>query len=184
MKNAPVATAQKIRKTKMSLKTYVLFSLIIAIFALIVVKDVSLPRTVTLPIAFVGMAILLYAGIAKPQFALLLFVGYLPFSKILIGQFGAQVVGLNLSNIIMFIVILGWVGNALSRGEKIFNKSTLNPIILAFCLWGFISVLRAKYIYGSAYDLESFFILFKRWVTPILIYFILYCSISLPSKSP
>jgi len=153
-------------------KNYALFSIAVVIFAYIITRDVTLPKEVLLPIAGLGLMTLVFASFKNPQFSLLLLIAYLPFSKQLVGQFGAGIVGLNLSNILLIIVIFGWIVHSLIYGEKIFSKNWLNPIILLFCLWGFFTLIRARLMYGEYYALEDFFILFKRWITPIFLYFI------------
>jgi len=160
------------QKTKSDFKVYYIFLIVVLIFGFIVAKDISLPRTITLPIAGLSLMILFFGRFKKPELPFLALTAYLPFSKILIGRFGAETTGLNLTNILMIIVILSWVSHSIYKRERLFSKSTLNPIILLFCLWGLFSVLRGKFLYGRYYDFEDFFILFKRWITPVLLYFI------------
>jgi len=153
------------------LKTYVFFLFAVAILGFVIMRDIALPRPVTMSIALLGFIVLFFGSFKNPKFSILILVAYLPFSKVIVGQFGTEIVGLNLSNILMIIVALGWFSNALAKGERVFNKSSLNPIILFFLLWGIFSLIRAKFIYGNEYDFGNFFILFKRWAAPVFLYF-------------
>lgn len=152
--------------------SYILFIIVIVVFGFIIAKDIALPKAITLPIAVVGLGVLFYGSFTNSHFSLMILAAYLPFSKILIGRFGAEMVGLNLTNILMIIVILGWIFNAVSKGQKVFDKSSLNLIVILFGLWGLFSLIRARFLYGEYYDLNYFIILFKRWITPIFLYFI------------
>ncbi|MDD4899722.1 MAG: O-antigen ligase family protein [Candidatus Omnitrophica bacterium] len=155
-----------------SFKNNLLLVIIISFFSYLVIKEVSLPKLITVPLAILALTALIFSSFKKPIFTLLIFSAYLPFSKILIGKLGMDITGFNLSNIILFIVILGWISYVSNTGQSFFSKSSLNPVVLLFCLWGLFSVIRSKFIYGNDYSLEDFFILFKRWITPIFLYFI------------
>ncbi len=157
---------------RIDLKIYIIFLLIVGLFGYIVAKDISLPRETTLPFAILGVMAIFYLSFTKPQIALLFLTAYLPFSKVLIGQFGSRIVGLNLTNILLIIVIMGWIFNSVSNGKTLLVKSALNLMVALFCLWGLLSLFWAKYLYASYYDMESFFILFKRWITPIFLYYV------------
>ncbi len=160
------------KRSRNDIKAYAVFFLIISVLAFLVFKEISLPRTITIPIIAGGVIALIFGSFTNPGYALLILTAYLPFSKILVGQFGTEFAGLNLTNALLLIVIFGWVFNASSKGEKILQQSSLNSAVIIFCVWGLFTVLRARYMYGSDYSLDSFFILFKRWVTPIFLYFI------------
>lgn len=154
------------------IKTYILIAFIIAIIGFIGGTDVRLSRSITLPIAIIGLTMLFYLSFVKPNLSLLILVAYVPFSQNLIGQFGSTIIGLNLSNILMFIVIIGWIFNAKGKNESIFTRCSLNPLIMLFCLWGLFSVFRTNYLYADYYFSANLFILFKRWLAPILLYFV------------
>lgn len=153
-------------------KSYIPFFIFISAMAFIIAKDVPIPAIIMLPVGVVGLLALGFGSFFNPELSLLVLTAYAPFSKILIGRFDAQITGLNLTNVLIFIVTIGWLANCYNTRQKIFAKSSLNLAVLLFCLWGFFSLMMARFLYGDFYDLESFFILFKRWVTPIFLYFI------------
>lgn len=155
-----------------NIKLYILFFVLISVLVFILAKEISLPRAVTIPVAAIGLLAFIYTSFAKPSLSLLILTAYAPFAREIIGQFGTQIVGLNLTNFMIIFILIGWAFYASLHEQKIFTRASLNSLILIFCLWGFFSVLRAKLVYGESYDMDSFFILYKRWVTPILLYFI------------
>ena len=151
---------------------YIVFFFLVSVVVFVLAKEVSLPRAVTIPIAVIGLIVLIYTSFAKPHIALLMLTAYVPFSKMITGQFGTQIVGVNLTNVMMIIIIMGWIAYASFNKQTVLTSASVSPVILAFCIWGFVTLLRAGIIYGEAYDMEGFFILFKRWLTPILLYFL------------
>ena len=144
---------------------------VVCIFAVIITKNISIPQTVIRPIGVIVLTFLFYAAFFRPTIPFLALVVYMPFSRVLVGDFGTYATGFNLTNILMFIVAFGWILVSISSQKRIFKKSILNPVILAFIFWGFITLIRSTYFYGSEY-LDSFMIPLKRWLTPILLYFI------------
>ena len=159
-------------KSSGNIKLYILFFVLISALVFILAKEISLPRAVTIPIAVIGLFAFIYTSFAKPYLSLLILTAYAPFSRMITGQFGTQVVGLNLTNIMIITILVGWAFYASMNRQELFTRASISPWILAFCVWGFFAVLRAKLVYGESYDMDSFFILFKRWATPILLYFI------------
>ncbi len=154
------------------IKLYFLFFAMISVLVFILAKEISLPRVVTIPIAVIGVFAFIYTSFAKPHISLLILTAYAPFSRVITGQFGTQIVGLNLTNIMIIFIFIGWAFYASMNERELFTRASISPWILAFCVWGLFAVLRARVVYGEAYDMDSFFILFKRWATPILLYFL------------
>ena len=144
---------------------------VVCIFATIVIKNVSLPQSVIRPIGVIALTLLFYAAFFKPIIPFLALVVYMPFSRVLVGDFGTYATGFNLTNVLMFIAAFGWIVNSITKQERIFKKGILNAVVIGFIAWGFISLISSSYLYGSGY-LESFMIPLKRWLTPILLYFL------------
>lgn len=152
--------------------TYFIFAFFIFIIGIILTLDIRLPKFITIPIAIIGLSGLFYVSFVKPQVSLLILTAYLPFSRLIIGKFGTEITGLNFSNILLFIVITGWVFNSLSRGLNLSSKASLSPVIVVFCLLGLLSFFRTKFNYSNFYEEGNFLAIFKSWITPILLYFI------------
>ena len=85
---------------------YIVFFVIISMIVFVVAKDVALPRSVTIPIALICLLALIYTSFAKPHIALLALAAYAPFSRAVTGQFGMEVVGLNLTNVMIIFILI------------------------------------------------------------------------------
>jgi len=146
---------------------------VVVLFGVIVQKHISLPQSVIRPIGVLVMMFIFYSAFYKPLISFLTLIAYLPFSKILVGDFGTQTTGFNLTNVLMLIVIIGWFSRTLLQQESFFKKSSLNFPVCAFIMWGILSLIKGYFSYGSVY-FETFIIPLKRWLTPIILYFIVF----------
>lgn len=145
--------------------------LAIGLFAFLVMKEVSLPSTVIL--AFGGLALLglFMIGLQNPEVPLYALIAYLPFSRTLVGDFGTQVTALNMTNILVGWVLIGYLVKQASRRSPLLEGAILNKLILLFCALGTVSLIRASSLYGSWYFWELIIPL-KRWLMPFFLYFI------------
>jgi len=143
----------------------------IGCFAVLVMKEISLPSLVVM--AFGGLALLglLMVGVQDPRVPLYVLVAYLPFSLELVGDFGTQATALNLTNILIVWVLLGHVASCLSRNEPLMTGTSLSKVIGLFCLLGAVALMRGTFQYGSWY-LTAALTPLKRWLTPMLLYFL------------
>ncbi len=161
----------KQRTPKRNLLNYFLLFFIVCIFGIIVEQNVSMPQFVIRPIGVLGISALFISAIRGSDISLLFLAIYIPFSRMLVGDFDTQTRGLNLTNVIMFISVIAWLVRANQRRHKIFERSALNFLVAAFIGWGLISLVRGYYTQGSFY-LENMAVKLKQWLTPILLYFI------------
>lgn len=170
--SSPITTCGKASPGKRSVMPYIGAVFIILAFGYLVAKDVSLPREVTWPLMFFGLILLVLGSFRSPVVPFYVLVMYLPFNNILTGRFAEGLVGINLTNILTVVVILGWVLQSLRSNKRFLAKNTLNAPIALFCLWGFVSVVQASFSYGQAYSFDEYFILFKRWISPFLLFYV------------
>jgi len=171
-KSLSKTSKQHQKETRPNYKGYVVFFIIILLLGIMVMQDVVLPRPLTLSIALIGFFGLLLSAFFQPLISLLALTAYMPFSIQFVGQFGSEIVGLNLTNILMLIAFIAWGLQALSHKDKIFGRNSLNVLIIVFALWGLMTIFRSKFIYGYSYQTEDFMVLFKRWITPMCLFFI------------
>jgi putative inorganic carbon (HCO3(-)) transporter len=143
----------------------------IGLFAVLVVKEVQLPPSVMLGFGIVGLTGLFMTGLQDPVIPLYMLIAYLPFSRILVGDFGTQAVALNMTNILMLLVLFAYVVHQLSQHRRIGDRMPFNALVWTFCLLGTVALLRAGWEYGSWYVTE-FIIPLKRWLTPMAMYFL------------
>ncbi|MBN1688129.1 MAG: O-antigen ligase family protein [Candidatus Omnitrophica bacterium] len=149
---------------------YVWLGVFVLILAYIVTKEVSLPTGVLVGAAIIGGLFLLFKGISKPEIVTYVLVAYIPFSKILPGDFGGLAVAFNMTNLLMFFIILVWLSGRYSAGEPLWCPSPLNLPIILFIMLGALAVMRGI-SYGPGY-LSYTLTGFKRWMTPIVLYFL------------
>ena len=140
----------------------------------VVQRDVNVPTGMLVAIiGGVGLA-LFAAGLLHPEVPLLALTAYVPFSRVLAGDFGGLMTAFNLTNILMGVVLVGYVLRMLAQHQPLLERSTLNVPIFLFCALGAVSLIRgilAGYNEGYA----AFFIVpLKRWLTPMLLYYIVY----------
>ena len=150
------------------------FALAIGLMGWVVQKNIQIPSPVLVTIlGGAGMAIFA-TGLLRPEIPLLALTAYVPFSKVLVGGFGGFMTAFNLTNILMGVTLIGYVLRALARHKPLLERSTLNAPVLLFCLLGGVSLIRGMLLgYGEEYAM-AFLIPLKRWLTPILLYYIVY----------
>lgn len=155
---------------KPNLVAYILMGILAMLFAYIVTKDVVLPRSLLVGGALIGGIVLFSLGISKPEVITYVLVAYMPFSKVLQGDFGGLAMALNFTNVLMAFIIVAWVTGRYLEGEPLWLSTPLNLPILLFMFVALISLIRGSY-YESGYWWLAL-IEFKRWVTPALLYFL------------
>jgi len=165
------------RKKKQKKTSFILGFFIVCIFALIVQMDLSLPKWVLIPGALIGALLLLGASFKSPLPAFYVMTCYIPFSKILVGDFGSGTLAFNLTNLLMILVLLGMMARKADKDIPMFSGNHLNIPILLFCMISLLSFVRASFFYGGDYDVAGFIIQLKRWLTPILLFFLAYNSL-------
>ncbi len=138
--------------------------------AYIITKDISLPPYVlVLGAIFLGVALVL-KGMTNPEIITYVLVAYLPFSRRLNGDFGGAVGVINLTNLLMGFLMIVWFSGKKSNHESLWLQTSLNVPVYLFLLLGFIAVVRGNY-YSSA-NLRIAFIEYKRWMTPVFLFFL------------
>ena len=140
-------------------------------FAYIIIKDVELPPYVLISAVALGGVSLLFVGLNKPEVVTYVLVAYLPFSKVLVGDFGGWATAFNLTNLLMAFILIVWLSGKPGDKEPLWTSNPLNFPILLFTSLAFLSVVRGSTTYGSEHFWLAF-TEFKRWFTPIMMYFL------------
>jgi len=144
---------------------------LICFFGVLVLKKVSLPSEVILVFGGLGLVLLLLAGLRSPAIPLYVLIAYLPFSRVLVGGFGAAATALNLTNILALLVLGAHAVRQMAQGKPLFQGAPLNRVIWLFVILSSVSLIGAGWTYGSWYLLQLLIPL-KRWLTPTLFYFV------------
>jgi len=158
-------------KPKRSKFAILLMATMALAFSYIITKEVAIPSWIITALALAGGVVIFSIGINRPEVVTYILVAYLPFSKILVGGFGGLAMALNLTNLLMLFIFMVWMTGKFSQDEPLWLSTPLNFPIILFILMGFLSVMRGTY-YGVGYAWFAF-IEFKRWITPILMFFLI-----------
>ncbi len=132
-------------------------------------RPIHIPQPALIASGLCATLLIVFLAFENYVIAIILLIAYLPFSGILTGDFGGFLFAFNLTNILLIIVIIGWIARGSLRGERIYSATALDFPLLLFCLWYVISVVRGAYD-GNLDD--HVIILLKRDFTPYLLFFI------------
>jgi len=157
--------------TKSNRAGFLVGAVFIGFLAYIVHKDVALPKPVFWGGALLGGLFLFVQSLSSPVAAFSVMVCYLPFSKVLVGDFGGAFKALNLTNILMVLVLIGMAAR-LGQGRRLFERNALNVPILLYALWAMLSFVKGVLFFGVYLEPLEFFAEVKRWVTPLLIFYL------------
>jgi O-antigen ligase len=146
--------------------------LVVFFWAFLVYKDVSLSSWVIYVGAVLAFLFLLIRSFGSAIPALVALVCYVPFSKILVGDFGGGFKALNFTNILMIFVFIGMLSQLTTKGKPLFSKNSLNLPILFFCLLTSISFIKASFYFGYYWDFLESLSQVKRWLTAPLIFYL------------
>ncbi len=164
------------KNEKINIGLIIVFSILIVMFGVIIQKNVSLPSIVLLAIGIPSLVYLLLAGFNKPELILYVLVIYLPFSKILVGDFGGAATAVNLTNILTILGIISWFLNSAIKNRKFYTRTSLDIPLLVFIFFGILSLIKgvSYFSFGHAFD---YIIPLKRWLTPTFFFFITFNNV-------
>lgn len=144
---------------------------LIGFFGWMVMKEITLPSGLMAAFAALGLLGLFMASVQRPELSFYVLVAYLPFSRLLVGDFGTEAYAFNLTNVLTAWVFGAYALHRASRGQPLFQTAPMNVIVLLFCLLGAVSLLRGGFAYGSWY-VWHYITPLKQWLTPIFFYFL------------
>ena len=139
--------------------------------------DRTVPPAVIAVCSLIGLIGLVMWGNAQPDMPLYAMVAYLPFSKILVGDFGGIAMALNLTNLLVVIIWFNWVIGRAPVSHKGFQKNIMHLPVVLLTAWVLVSYLYSTFQYDSAwvsYYLGETIGDLKRWLDPVIIYFLYY----------
>lgn len=168
--NENYKSALKVKKTNWAL--YGAVTAMALFFAWLIEKNAHIPASVILFTSIFALVIIFIAGVSNPKVAFFALTAYFPFNKVLGGDFGGFMTAINVTNILILIVMIGWFSKSFSSGGRLLTKNTLNLPIILFCLLGCASLVRGASFLGSSGYFEAFIIPLKRWLTPVFLFFL------------
>ncbi len=152
-----------------------IFGLLVGIgfLGFLVTTDTQIPSGIIAAIGGIAFVMLFFATMRYPELALYGMVAYLPFSKILPGDFGGAAAGVNMTNLFMAIIIFGWMSSGASGSTKHWEHHPLHIPIILFAIWGVVSFFHSITVLGWWVFTDRVSDV-KRWLDPIIIYFLFF----------
>lgn len=135
-------------------------------------RAIHIPKEILVPIGVVSLTIILMLAFENFHLIALILVGYMPFSRILPGDFGNFMMAFNMTNILIAVVVVGMLVKSSLRREHLYERSPLDIPLLLFCGLASISVLRGMLNPTLGHSLGDSVIELKRWLTPYFLYFV------------
>ena len=145
--------------------------------------DRVIPTAVIGGFAVCGLLIMMFASFQQPAIPIYAMVAYLPFSKILAGDFGGVMTALNLTNLLMVVLFVSWMVNTGTERRAFFEPNIMHLPIGLMAAWAVISFQYAGFRYGmeyTSYYFPTFLPDFKRWMDPVILYFFFYHLVRKP----
>ena len=139
----------------------------------LVLSERELPRSFLLVGAGVGFLILFMTGMQRTDIPLYVLVAYLPFSKMLAGDFGGVMTAFNLTNLLLVLVVMSWAANPGKEGRLKLEPHALHVPIFFMVGWAVVSFTYHEGRLGLDYLIYTIGV-FKRWLDPVLLYFLFF----------
>ncbi len=138
-------------------------------------RQVHLPRDVLIVIAVIALFVILFITLEHHFISLLILAAYLPFSKILAGDFEKFMIGFNLTNQFTAIVVGGWLAQSAFHHRRLYYSSPPDIPVFFFSFLALLSLIRGGL--GSGEVPLSIIVELKQYLTPLFFYYIFSANI-------
>lgn len=138
-------------------------------------RQIHLPRDVLIVMAVIALFAILFISLEHHFISLLILAAYLPFSKILAGDFEKFMTGFNLTNQFTAIVVGGWLAQSAFHHRRLFYSSPPDIPVFFFSALALLSLIRGGL--GTGEVPISIIIELKQYLTPIFFYYIFSANI-------
>ena len=101
---------------------------LIGLFGFLVVKEVQIPSSLLAAFAGLGLVVLLFLGLRSPELCLYVLIAYVPFSGVLVGDFGTQAMAFNLTNVLTAAVLIAHALRQTASNQPAFQGAPMRPI--------------------------------------------------------
>ncbi len=158
----------------LSLRDFALALLIVLPFAAIIApyRHIHLPQVFIAGIALIGGLWCLKIALEDVELLLFVFLLYIPFQKVLPGDFGGLAKAVNFTNIFMMLLALGWLSRIAAQQAWTSQRTSLIGLIM-FVFLAMTSVSMAAAALGEGGEMGySIWADLKRWLLPYALYFI------------
>jgi O-antigen ligase len=106
-----------------------------------------------------------------------IFAVFVSFQKVLPGDFGGRFPMLNLTNILIVFMVVGWMRKQKNPGAGLYSVTLLDAFLLTYITFLTVSMLRSEFVSWSAGSIFHILTDFKRLNETFLVYFIFYRNI-------
>lgn len=159
-------------------KSLILVALAHFFFVLIGYKHLSVPVLTYIFLGGVGIPAIINGMVFDSNVLLIVSAAYLPFNLLLPGTFGGFAKAFNLTNIILIAL---FISVFLSKKKNSATVYSTSRAIMAL-LGAYIVLSLMSYVKGSLYHGINYLMVFifpvKRWLTPLIIFYLFYRMIS------
>lgn len=163
---------------KHALFPYLIVSIVIFILAAIEVpyRRIEIPREILIPAGVFTVIAAIYLAMENHYLLLLVLVSYMPFSKVMAGDFGGFMTGFNLTNILGGIVVIGWFVKRVIHEEPFYRYAPSDVPLLLYCFLVTLSIVRGGI--SNDYPVMDMVLEAKRYLTPFLFFYVFSSNIN------
>jgi len=102
---------------------------------------------------------------------LILFAVYAPFQKVLPGDLGGRITGLNMTNVLVLFILIGWLSQSRLRDMPLYKRRPVDIPLVVFCFLSSAALIRGGIMVGASSIGQLGFPL-KRWLLPMFMYYV------------
>jgi O-antigen ligase len=167
----PVSTSEDQPWANSSLRSTLLFLLILAVFALLVIsQEDPLPRWVLYGFAATIGIVLFFRSFMDAEWLLALVPLYIPLSKQYVVSLAP---GINGTNILLMMLVLSWFILSLRDGQPMFKRLPKTRLVTVWAVLSCSSVVTLVFTQGGlSYLLEEVFVDYKAWLDQFVLFFV------------
>ncbi len=134
-------------------------------------REVHLPQELLFAAGVSALLLLLPMVLDDHETLILVLLTYLPYNKAVPGTFGGFVRTFNATNILLILILIGWAISSSLRNRPFFRFHRIDKWLGIFLFLALFSLIYGFALIQKDSPVEVVFKL-KRWITPMLIYFI------------
>lgn len=134
----------------------------------------SIPLLTYLFIGGVGIPAMISGMMMDPNILLILATAYLPFNLLLPGLFGGIGLGFNLTNMVLFALLVSlFLAKKNNSRFTVSGSKAVMALLGAYIVLTLMSYVKGSLHFGMGY-LLSHLIPIKRWLTPVIVFYLFY----------
>lgn len=135
-------------------------------------KDPEIGGGATALLGMIFLVIIIYLINVDIQQVLYLFAVYVSFQKVLPGDFGGRIPMFNLTNILIVLLIAGWLSRTFTRGETVMRFFAIDLLLVVYILILGSALIRSEFKGFTGFSPFRVITDYKRLLEPFLVYLI------------